>query len=237
MEAARPAVRREAAGPAVQREPPERREPREPVARIALRCRPCRSRTSPLLRLRLQRRPPNPSCLRCSGRRPSCWRRRRRPSGSRVGVRATPRTSGPTRSRRARCIRAVDPPDEREHEVRIARKRTHHRRPDGDRDFDIGESEPFPDEKSDRQAALRGTQHRATCSPARIPMSFTWNQLKNDTIRKRAVTPSSTFEAVLEVRDVHFADFPFGGRQTDPRNNRCDVRQIQLVRRDSSPHR
>ncbi len=44
-------------------------------------------------------------------------------------------------------------------------------------------------------------------------------------------------DAVGELRDVHFASFPFDEVREDPRNYRCDMRQIQLVRRDSSPHR
>ena len=63
------------------------------------------------------------------------------------------------------------------------------------------------------------------------------NQLKNETIRNSDRGAEHQLGSVSELRDIHFASFSFLGGRADPRNNRCDMRQIQLVRCDSSPHR
>ena len=83
-------------------------------------------------------------------------------------------------------------------------------------------------------------------SPARNPMPchmfaedrcrMTSNQLKNETMINTIVPPSTSLAPWVSFEMSILRAF-LSGDATDPRNHRSDVRRIQLVRCDSSPHR
>ena len=160
-------------------------------------------------------------------------RRRRRQDRERAG-RARPRT----------CVRRradKSPPGLLMKRMNVNRTRDrerggHHRRMQRRADLHVREPEPPPRRGSQWRAGRPGRRAMPHVSRCRF-RGHHLNQLKNDTIRNSDRAAEHQLGSVGELRDIHFASFSFLGGRADPRNNRCDMRQIQLVRCDSSPHR